>query len=29
LKKYEALEKGIQEIVDKRFRTIFEGGSHV
>jgi molybdate transport system regulatory protein len=29
LKKYEALEKGIQEIVDKRFRTIFKGGSHV
>ncbi|OGW41317.1 MAG: hypothetical protein A2010_12950 [Nitrospirae bacterium GWD2_57_9] len=24
LKKYEALEKGIQEIVDKRFRTIFK-----
>ena len=29
LKKYEALEKGIQEIVDKRFRSIFRGGSHV
>ena len=24
LKKYEALEKGIQEIVDKRFRRVFE-----
>lgn len=29
LKKYEALEKGIQEFVDKRFRMIFKGGSHV
>jgi molybdate transport system regulatory protein len=29
LKKYEALEKGIQELVDKRFRSIFKGGSHV
>ena len=29
LKKYEALEKGIQEIVDKRFRAVFKGGSHV
>jgi molybdate transport system regulatory protein len=29
LKKYEALEKGIQEIVDKRFKTIFKGGGHV
>jgi molybdate transport repressor ModE-like protein len=27
--KYEALEKGIQEIVNKRFRSIFRGGSHV
>ncbi len=24
LKKYEALEKGIQEIVDRRFKTIFD-----
>ncbi len=24
LKKYEALEKGIQEIVDKRFRKVFQ-----
>jgi molybdate transport system regulatory protein len=29
LKKYEALEKGIEELVDKRFRSIFRGGSHV
>jgi molybdate transport system regulatory protein len=29
VKKYEALEKGIQQIVDKRFRSIFKGGSHV
>ena len=29
LEKYEALENGIQEIVDKRFRSIFSGGSHV
>jgi len=29
LKKYEALEKGIQEIVDKRFKAIFKGGVHV
>ncbi len=29
LKKYEALEKGVQEIVDKRFRAIFKGGPHV
>jgi molybdate transport system regulatory protein len=29
LKKYEALEEGIQEIVDKRFRNIFKGGPHV
>jgi len=29
LKQYEALEKGVQEIVDKRFRIIFEGVSHV
>jgi len=27
--KYEALEKGIQELVDKRFKNIFKGGSHV
>lgn len=29
LKKYEALEKDIQTIVDKRFGSIFKGGSHV
>ena len=29
LKKYEALEKGIQEIVDTRFREIFKGDAHV
>ncbi len=29
LKKYEALEKGIQEIVDKRFGSVFKGGPHV
>jgi molybdate transport repressor ModE-like protein len=29
LKKYEVLEMGIQEMVDKRFRSIFKGGSHV
>ncbi len=29
LKKYAALEKGIQKIVDKRFMSIFRGGSHV
>ncbi len=29
LKKYEALETGIQEIVDKRFRTIFKEGTRV
>jgi len=29
LKKYEALEKDIQEIVDKRFSMIFKGGPHV
>lgn len=29
LKKYEALEKGIQEFVDQRFRTIFRGGPDV
>jgi len=29
LEKYEALEKGIQEIVDTRFRSIFGGGAHV
>jgi len=29
LKKYEALEKGIQALVDKRFRSIFKGGSYV
>ncbi len=29
LKKYADLEKGIQEIVDDRFRAIFKGGTHV
>jgi molybdate transport system regulatory protein len=29
LMKWEVLEKGIQEMVDERFRTIFKGGSHV
>ncbi len=29
LKKYEALEKDIREIVDKRFQSIFKGGSRV
>jgi formylmethanofuran dehydrogenase subunit E len=29
LKKYEALEKGIQDIVDERFSKVFKGGSHV
>ena len=29
LKKYEMLEKDIQEIVDKKFKSIFNGGSHV
>ena len=29
LKKYEALEKGVQEIVDKKFRSIFGGSVHV
>lgn len=29
LMKYTALEKGIQEMVDKRFRTIFMGGFYV
>jgi molybdate transport system regulatory protein len=29
LKKYEALEKGVQEIVDKKFMSIFGGGSNV
>lgn len=29
LAKYEALEKGIQELVDKRFRSIFKGGTYV
>jgi formylmethanofuran dehydrogenase subunit E len=29
LKKYEALERDIQEIVDNRFKIIFEGGAHV
>jgi molybdate transport system regulatory protein len=29
LKKYEALEKGVQEFVDKRFKMTFKGGSDV
>ncbi len=29
LKKYTALEQGIQEIVDSRFRAIFKEGAHV
>jgi len=29
LKKYEALEKDIRRIVDKRFKSIFAGGTHV
>jgi molybdate transport system regulatory protein len=29
LMKYEELEKGVQELVDERFRSIFTGGSHV
>ncbi len=29
LKKYADLEKGIQEIVDNRFRAIFKGGADV
>ena len=29
LNKYEALEKGIQELVDERFKAIFKGGPHV
>jgi molybdate transport system regulatory protein len=29
LKKYEVLEKGIQEIVDKKFKALFRGGSYV
>ncbi|HEY6011529.1 MAG TPA: LysR family transcriptional regulator [Nitrospirota bacterium] len=29
LKRYEALEKGIQEIVDKRFKEIFREDPHV
>ena len=29
LKKYEAMEEGIQELVDKSFKAIFTGGSHV
>ncbi len=29
LKKFEALEEGIRELVDERFRSIFKGGSHV
>lgn len=29
LKKYEALEEGINEFVDRRFRKFFSGGSHV
>jgi molybdate transport system regulatory protein len=29
LKRFEDLENGIREIVDKRFRALFEGGNHV
>lgn len=29
LKRYEALEKGIQKIVDKKFRQIFKGAAYV
>ncbi len=29
LRKYEAMEKGIQDIVDERFKKIFKGGDHV
>ena len=29
LHKFEALEKGIQKIIDKRFAAIFKGGDHV
>lgn len=29
LKKFEAMEDGIREIVDERFRKIFRGGPHV
>jgi molybdate transport system regulatory protein len=29
LKKYETLEKGLQEIVDRRFNSIFRGSSRV
>lgn len=29
LKKYEVLEKGIQEIVDNKFKALFKGGSYV
>lgn len=29
IKKYELLETGIQQIVDKKFKTLFRGGSYV
>jgi molybdate transport system regulatory protein len=29
IKKYEEMEKGIQEYVDDRFKMIFKGGPHV
>ncbi len=29
LKKYESLEQGVQEFVDKRFKMTFRGGPHV
>lgn len=29
LEKYRSLEEGINEFVDKRFKTFFHGGSHV
>ncbi len=29
LNKYEALERGVQELVDKRFKQIFRGGAYV
>jgi molybdate transport system regulatory protein len=29
LKNFEAMEEGIREIVDERFKKVFKGGSHV
>jgi len=29
LKQFEALESGVREIVDERFKALFEGGKHV